>query len=212
MSYRFTMGFKTLKKDQLMDFCIDVTESMFTHANTIIEDNLYYIPSNRYHFGDNDQRQITDKMWLNHLFTINFVYWEDKKLLSIAGDATLHEIKSMFDNWFDFQNSCDQDYDYTCWNGIEYFEQVVDRTKGLSANDLTNMKDYASYSIKELNDDLDYMLKSHVYKTIYKELDLNSWLWGKNGYFKRFSFNAITSQERLLDAYILLKELKKKNN
>ena len=208
MSYWFKMYFKEIKKKDLFDFCKEVSDDMFQQGNAILENNQNYIPSinfGRTDFEKIDDREyyrmwrIADKNWLYKLFTIDFVYWPKKSLLGIIAELTDDLVAKYALKEFQFQNSCDQDYEYKEWNGIKYFEKVVNEFCSASPDKVNremNRKYPKEYTTKEIEKHLDYYRKSAIYNHIYQELELEAWLYDCKGKFKRFSLQAVNSQEK----------------
>lgn len=211
MSYWFHMGFKEIKADCLLDYCVHVTDIMKENAEEILDRNVYYIPSVRLNFFDNiDKKEYRnnwrnhDRSWLYNLFSVHFVYWPEKELLGMIG-----EIPNVLEHSLtviDFQDSTDQDYPFEEWMGIDClktfvhcFETADEETLAMFFN-----KEGNRYDTKEFSRDIDYWRRTAVYESIYQSLELNEWYCGKKGHFKCFSFQAINNSE---EYYELSKKL-----
>ena len=212
MSYSFTMSFKEIEKEKLLDYISEITNICINNSKEIIKENIWYVPSLRIGniFFSEDKELYTkcwaeaDKNWLYSLFVINFVYWEDKNLLGICGcipNVVKRELNTIY-----FQNSTDQDYDYNEWRGLSCFQSDIEKIKNMNRYEVLEYynKNGDNYSENDLLD-LDYHKKSLVYDMVFRKLDLYNWLYGKSGKFKRFSMSSITSQECLIKLFMILK-------
>lgn len=197
MSYWFRMNFKEIEEKNLLDFCIMVSEECKKAATEILINNKFYIPSIANDFDEINNHEYRrkwreiDRYWLYSLFAIRYVYWRDKKLLGIIGEIP-EKIKDTLTS-IEFQNSTDQDYDYEEWYGINYFEEIVRKLKDADAADVAFYlsKERDSYNKDEVAEDLEYYRKTAIYEIIYNSLELDRWLWNKEGNFKQFSMQAI---------------------
>lgn len=67
-----------------------------------------------------------------------FIYFKKQNLLGYVG-----EFKGTFQGTFPvtihFQNQVDQNYDYSCWSGIRFFEDVVTKCKNTSIDELLDV-------------------------------------------------------------------------
>ena len=195
MSYYFDMGFKDIKKEEILDFIEEITNDFQENAKEIIKKNITYAPSQMH--GDVDDREDyniawkkADENWLYSLFEIRFVYWEEYGLIGVHGCLP----KSVEDKLTDiyFQNGTDQDYPYNTWDGVSYFEKVRDEIRNTDK----------SYFVQGYMEDEDeYRRKSRIYREIYDALDLNAWLFGVKGNFKEYTVEAIASHEQMQRIY-----------
>lgn len=210
MSYYFEMSFKEIKKEDILDYCISLSEYYKKHAENIIEENKYYIPSIRRNFLETDKYiyasspwQTADRYWLHKLFDVIYIYWPEKEILGIVGS-----IPKEFDNLttIAFQNSCDQDYDFETWKGISYFEDIVEKYKDAAIEILRAHFDDSD--IKDTN--LEYYRKWLVYEKIYQEMELDNWIWNKGGNFKTFTMNAFNYSEEEVGPHYMLEKIRKK--
>ena len=204
MSYRFGMCFKNVKnKIEMYDFALEFTKKIYENAEEFINLNKYYIPThNKYIFGEKAYEfNDVDRFWLYNLFNVRFIYWEEYNLLGIIGDNYPKVCLNMIDEKVYFQNSCDQDYEYEEWgNSITFFNNIIEKAKQETPTNLIKEFNevYKNYTLKEIEEDIDYFRKSFVYQTIFHQLDLGNWLYDKEGNFKTFAFSAIENQKQLL--------------
>lgn len=213
MSYSFEMSFKEIKKEKLVDYMYENIGVCMDNFTEIIRANILYAPSLQIGnvFLPEDKKLYTkgwaeaDKNWLYSLFMINFVYWEEKSLLGICGcipNVLKNELVTIY-----FQNSTDQDYEYEQWKGLSCFQSDIEQIKKMGCHDLIEYYNKNGYHyIEDDLNDLDYHRKSLVYDRIFSSLDLDNWLYGRNGNYKRFAMNGITSQEILFKMLTILRK------
>ena len=197
MSYWFKMHFKEIKETDVLDYCIQLANGCKQNSEEILKKNIFYIPSIRFDMDillDKSEYRRTwqeaDRNWLYILFSIKFVYWADKKLLGIVGNIPESVERSL--KTIEFQNSADQDYEYECWQGINYFNKIVRIFRNADAGSIAAQSEYSKEDIIE---DIDYYRKSAIYKEIYDSLELDFWLYNEPGNFKVFSIQAINNTE-----------------
>lgn len=206
MSYRFQMNFKQCEsKEEAFTIALAITKEYFRHAKSVIKDNIYYFPSIQR--GGNKEYELADEWFLVNLFSLRFVWWEDKKLLGLNNDSDF--LKSFFDTEVYFQNSCDQDYEYDGWDDkIDFFKETKRKIQERTKEELLKCSTYFNES--DLEDDLEYCKRTILYDMIFSELDLNAWMYDSDEtVFERFSLCAIDSSEKRFKARDLLEKVKK---
>jgi len=207
MSYSFGMFFKQIKEKDVLSFFHQVSEIMIKNSTEVLDINKYYIPSVR----SNKMNEYVDEYWLDTIFSLKFIYWEEKELLGMSGYNYPQELVELFDCHIGFQNSYDQDYDYNTWSdNITFFKQCKKLCINKTALEILQMyeddKDW--YTEKEIEEKIEYHKKSVLYNMIYKGLALDCWLYGKNdNCFKRYTINAIDCIEKKIDIHQQLKAL-----
>lgn len=213
MSYYFQMAFANAKTE------VEAYSIAHSFVNGIsleqmkayIDDNFLFVPSVKYSMGkklkDKTFSDLADKYWLYGLFNYRFVFWPKFHLLGLLGSSE----STSFGRVISFQNSTDQDYDWDEWpNNIPYFKERVFATKQALKNGNANFFGEDNDEFDE-DTDIEYRLKSELYRKIFDELCLNDWLYGKdNKVFRRFCINGITSSEMLLKLHLILVEQKRK--
>ena len=103
---------------------------------------------------------------VDKVFKYRFFYLAEYKLLGIFGvpDA----VKNLFDASIEFQNSCDQDYEYDHWDGVKIFEEIAKKWENASDEDIR--KNYIE-KYRQIDDeddfDYDYYRRSFAYDEIW---------------------------------------------
>ena len=146
--------------------------------------------------NDDIAREVID-LFIYALFNTWFVYWPEQRLLGCCGKFP-DEFKRYFEAEVYFQNSCYQDYPYSDWKGISLFDQVTKAIGKMDTEKLLTSIDYISSD--DLITDEQYWRRTLIYTTIYKMLDLDNWLYGKDsGRFFRFAMSPMVSSEKRLE-------------
>lgn len=193
MSYYARIYFKQTKS---MEEAIILLNSFIKEYSSIdnmkkvIEDNRYFIYRNIY----NAELKVSKKepykyiTILKHLFqpllTFKAMYYPKYKLLGLCFYDETNTINKYFDNFVEFQNSCDQDYEYETWNILgDFFVNKAEYFKTMPLEELLKVNDYFlddyNYDKEYFLKILDYHRRSSMYDFVWKELDLDSWLWTK---------------------------------
>lgn len=211
MSYGFEMMFKQcVSKEEAFNIALSTTNEYFNQAKKVIQENIYYFPSIQR--GGNSEYKLADEWFLVKLFSLNFVWWEDKKLLGLSNDSNL--FKPFFDTSFYFQNSTDQDYALSEWDEtICVFKKMKTKVQKATEDELFEIgKEYNDwFTLEDIQEDVEYYRKTLLYDIIYNELRLNSWLYDKEDKeFEQFTLCGINSMEKRLKANTILEEVKKK--
>lgn len=117
MSYRFHMLFKQLNENENpLKFIESVKNDVANRSVDILKSELIpCLPS--FDTVPEDASQIDldwhiratqlDREWLQHVYDMNFVYWEKENLVGMCC-GSLYSNSGMFDTEFYFQNSADQ--------------------------------------------------------------------------------------------------------
>ena len=197
MSYSFGMFFVECKPKKVLDKCLDVTNIITDNAEAYIKDNDYFLPSNRYSIDQKHIARELDRFWLYSLFNFKFIYWEKYNLLGFCGYNYGKQVEKAFTHHIGFQNSTDQDYEYACWQGIDCFDKIISEVNDMNTQQILTYlnREYSDYTEEDIDKNISYYKRSIVYNKIYEMLDLDSWLWGKDGNFKRITMCGIDSQE-----------------
>lgn len=170
MSYNCEISFKNIEENEIYAFFIKLKNSISEHMNEIADENAFYCPSERfenktkYENYPDDILMTIDKAWAYNNFTYKYLYLPEHKILGVF--SIPDSVQSIFDRTCYFQNSCDQDYDYDEWNGIPVFEQIANKWKHVSDNDIIDQcgqNECAEWKA----DDFDYYRRSAAYSEIW---------------------------------------------
>ena len=218
MSYGFTINFKHCPTfGDAMLTANKVSELIYANLDAVLEDEECFIPSVRYSFRDiaERERQIEDRAWLHRLLTLNFVWWPQYRLLGFVGPTWPKEALDVFTGKVYFQNSCDQDYEFSEWESFGVpFKAIVSECQN---GDIETVKKYLNLGREEYPVELEpedtaseenfaYYRRWAAYNGIYETLRLDRWLRGhEDPAFMRVSITPLTSSEREFEAEQKLK-------
>ena len=104
-----------------------------------------------------------EKLWIENIFTQTFLYWKEYNLLAVVGYDRAGKTT------ITFQNSVDQNYNYSEWNGVPLFEELVQQAKTTSNKNIENYEDSSD----------EYYRQTYAYDLIYKKLNLDYFLANK---------------------------------
>lgn len=215
MSYGFSMLFKQLKENESpLKFIESVKNDVANRSVDILKRSLVpYLPSLDRRFGkeykidDNWHIRASglDEEWLQHVYDMDFVYWEDEYLVGMCC-GSWYDNPCMFDTEFYFQNSTDQDYEFDCWSDdIDAFYKAKLEVVDLAAKDIHSK--YLSYcDLEDVQEYPEYYRKVALYENVFNRLHLEDWLTGNNKdnpSFTSIRVNPI-SQHNLMELAITL--------
>lgn len=168
MSYSATINFKTIPEGELFQFFTHIKQMCKEKMDDIAEDNFIYMPSiSKRHLlkGSTEyaQEQLDDAWVRNSIFTFRYFYLPEHHLLGMFGVP--NAIDKMFDLTVHFQNSCDQDYEYSEWCGVPLFEKIAEKWKNTSDEEVHNTFDYPDEHRQPI--DYDYYRRSNAYNEIW---------------------------------------------
>lgn len=173
MSYSATINFKTIKEGELYAFFKKIKDTCKDKFDDIAEDEYIYMTSiNKDYLLKNDSeyaKDHLDRAWMrNGVFSYRFFYIPEHNLLGVFGvpDA----VKDIFDLTCYFQNSCDQDYDFEDWKGIPIFEQIAEKWKNATDDEVKayyNKRWGEDYDEEDCSD-LEYYRRSFAYDEIWR--------------------------------------------
>lgn len=207
MSYGFTMSFlnaeneaEALLKAKHFSFELMTQESAGEH----IRDNLIYFRrvagiKNDDKVGSKESRLL--EYWLYSQFSVQCTYWPQHKLLAITGDRWPKNCEKLTAGSILFQDSTDQDYPLEDWpSTIPFFQERVTQAQNMSDAEIIAASDLY---IQETGskDEITYARRDFLYKRIFKDLDLNNWLYGGEGEFQRFAMSGITNWRMAQDLF-----------
>lgn len=204
MSYSFNMFFTECHPEDVLDTCLATVDSIMSIADKYMKDNALFLPNNKFDLEGKRYKYAFIDAYLYRLFNFRFVYWKEHQILGLShfGNSIEDVIEPYFSMSVHFQNSCDQDYAYDTWNGIKMFEDIADRAKTYTVDEIINSSDgyYIDRDREDIESNVEYYRRASAYRTIFNDLDLNDWLYGRhNDSFRRLAINGIDSMEKLLD-------------
>lgn len=178
MSYYCQINFKQISGDKVYSFLQGFKKEVMEHLKEIAEDNFAFSPIFKAQPLLAEEFKVTKKLldetrsWaINSVFRYRFFYDEKLQLLGVY---SVHKpIQNLFDCTVDFQNSCDQDYEFETWKGVRYFEEVAEKWKNVSDE---QMKETFKEKREEEWDpkfcsNLDYYRRSFAYEEIWKNFE-----------------------------------------
>lgn len=139
---------------------------------------------------------------IDSMFSLRFVYWPQHRLMAHVGGAISPQAREGMHDVF-FQNSCDQDYEYSDWpDAIPFFKQEKERV--LATPDAKLVAGYPDFD----GEDVGYIRRTYLYDQIFKGLALNDWLWRteeENG-FVNIRVNGVVSSDIRVRLNAMLRE------
>ncbi len=136
MSYSCFISFKTIESEELFPFFVQLKNELKNKLPEIASDNFLYSPFSSKNVEYNEEfqkenskarREIFKEVysWAKDCFQYRWFYLPEHKLLGIFGLPNY--LYNLFDNTSHFQNSVDQDYEFSYWNGIPLFESIAQK-------------------------------------------------------------------------------------
>lgn len=227
MSYGIDVMFhKADNKLEAFELAQQAMKIIAENAQNIIENNMFYCPLSRMdakNEGDPDRLywkydeavHQCSRLWIRQLMTYRFMWWPNQKLLGvIGGDSCLEKFgwKGVY-----FQNSTDQDYEYSEWADIcPAFDEIVEKCKNISSEQI--QKEADEITLEDYDTDeawaehCDYQRRSAAYQDIFEMLDIESILYGygKSDEFEYFAMNAIPDNDTYFSLELYARSLAKK--
>jgi hypothetical protein len=188
MSYYCEISFKKIKADRVFDFFTEMKRVCSEHIEEIAEDNYVFTPvfkdfnkikdyldsldgdtlssQDLYDIAQSVFKSTRDHAKLN-MFTFRYFYLPKEEILGVF---STHEcIRDLFDLTHSFQNSSDQDYEFSSWDGIDIFEDIAKKWQFASYHELVDA--YEEYMCESYNDYSvtldDYYRKVFAYRDIW---------------------------------------------
>ena len=97
--------------------------------------------------------------WARNLFSYRYMYIPEVQLLCVYGVPGI--VQDLFDDTIYFQNSVDQNYDYSTWDKIDLFKEVARKWQAFTDAGVRERLHLDN------DDDLDYHRKSACYNEIW---------------------------------------------
>ena len=169
MSYHCQIHFKNIKADEVYSFFQELKTNLINKSDDIAKDNFLWLPSIRddYKYKDIDKfivREI-NRAWVhNALFKYRYFYIPQHELLGVF--SLPNGFDEMFDNVSYFQNSCDQDYEFSNWKGIPIFEKIAKKWETATDEEVYKRFEYPNEHTEPI--DYDYYRRSFAYAEIWE--------------------------------------------
>lgn len=175
MSYSCYISFKQLAGDDVYNFFLDLKKEAVSHIPDIAKQEYMFSPLCRiqeigkpFQWSE-DIKEKTENWAKQAIFHYRYFYNKELQLLGVYSVPDC--MQNLFDTTIYFQNSCDQDYEYTTWKGVPYFEMVVEKWSTASEKEVKNWYTEKENRTWDADDwfDLDYFRKTIVYKEIWEQ-------------------------------------------
>ncbi len=201
MSYYCEIGFTEAKSEkELLNIIQRMTKEMWEQRFDILTE-LLKSESTVKAIKESNPDMITS--WLRQVLTIRLFYWNKFELAGFCNIGKFKDFKSVI-----FQNSCDQNYDYSEYpENIEFFRKNIEQVKNMSDAEVKKvMPDYDT----DDNIDTDYIRRSYLYRRIEHSLCITNYLYNNaenDSPFIRLDICATTDNARLLELKIYVKNI-----
>lgn len=213
MGYSFWMSF--IHAESKAEAFLKANEFMSavmtrSSVNELLRENLILFrrsASQKVDFENNVQLSDLLSNWLYRLFSIRCTYWPQHNLLGIAGARWPECCTKLTAGMVLFQNGTDQNYECDLWpNTIPFFQKRIEVICAMSDEEIVqenNLIDESDYNDERIA----YARRSLLYRRIFDDLDLNSWLYEKSGQFERFAMSGITRFDDEMNLYTRAKAM-----
>lgn len=187
MSYSCFISFKKMEANEIIPFFREYRKEVTKNLQAIADENFSYMPYVR----DNQQvkRNFIEipkadkdfaKVWARgYVFQYRYFYDESHKLLGVFGIPCC--MRYLFEQTVCFQNSCDQDYEKSTWEGIEYFEKTYQKWQIKSVDEIIKKfnedrgwdfcKEYDRDNESEFNGGIEYYRRAFAYEEIWNNYE-----------------------------------------
>lgn len=156
MSYNCQISFKKIAPEEVFAFQKKLKVFLVAYWKDIAKENFVFCPFIRNASGLPDKLpDIKDRVWqesecwVEKLFHFRFFYDADNQLLGVYSLPSVGT--KLFDKTIIFQNSCDQDYERSEYEGIDLFEKIFD--KWTSYDEERFRKEYKAVFSWDFNDE-----------------------------------------------------------
>ena len=197
MSYSCEISFKEIDSKDVYEFICNLKKGVIENINTIAKDNFIYSPMVRYfHQSFKELNSYAERescySWAKNCFTYRYFYFPCFNLLGVYGVPDC--IKSMFDDTICFQNSVDQDYEFSTWDKVNLFKDIANRWQYCTDSYVINTLGLGK------DDDIEYHRKSGCYSEIWNTY-LSDTLFNDDSvvYFSCFGYYDLIYIQKYLD-------------
>lgn len=197
MSYNCEISFKEIDSKDVYEFMCNLKKRVIENINSIAKDNFVYSPMVRYfHQSFKEMNSYAEReacySWVKNCFTYRYFYFPEFNLLGVYGVPNC--IKPMFDDTIYFQNSVDQDYEFSTWDKVKLFRDIANKWQYCTDSYMIN-----NLGLNE-DDDIEYHRKSRCYSEIW-DTYLSDTLFNDDSvvYFSCFGYHDLIHQQKFLD-------------
>lgn len=164
MSYNCEISFKEIDSKDVYEFQCQLKKQVIENIDNIAKDNFVYSPMVRYlHKSFSKMNSYAERescySWAKNCFTFRYFYLPCFSLLGVYGVPEC--IKSMFNDTIYFQNSVDQDYEFSTWDKVALFKDIANKWQYFTDSYVINNLDL------DKDDDIEYYRKSECYSEIW---------------------------------------------
>ena len=183
MSYSCFISFKKMEANEIIPFFREYRKEATKNLQAIADENFSFMPYVR--DSDKVKKNFAEvpksdkdfaKVWARgYVFQYRYFYDESHKLLGVFGIPCC--MRYLFEQTVCFQNSCDQDYEKSTWEGIEYFEKTYQKWQIKSVDEIIKKfnedrgwdfyKEYDRDNETEFNDGIEYYRRAFAYEEIW---------------------------------------------
>lgn len=173
MSYSCQISFKQIKGEDVFDFFKSLKNKATENLENIADENYTFSPlfSSIYTLDkdliiDKDMKLKIRDWAKRSVFTYRYFYDKEDKILGIYSLPNC--LTNLFDCTVHFQNSCDQDYDFSTWNGIKMFEKIAQQWSETPNEKIISLyeKEFGEYNSKD-SVDINYYRRAYAYDEIW---------------------------------------------
>lgn len=159
----------------MYEFLQQFKAAVVKHIPEIAERNASFSPLFKEHTWQEDfepsreLRKATEDWAKLSVFRYRFFYDRELQVLGVYSvDDSMH---GLFDCIHEFQNSCDQDYEFDTWNGVGFFEKVAREWQNASDEKVKAWfkEEYEEDWVCGRGSGLDYWRKTAAYKEIWEQ-------------------------------------------
>ncbi len=195
MSYGCGISFKQTKAEEIYPFLQKLKEETSKIAPDIIKDEYIWSPIYKWTMSDKKNKALikdekflsiynedVDRVvrenedWITRYFSFRW-YWDSGKEVLMLYSIP-NQLRHLFDNTVYFQDSCDRDYDFEEWSGVQYMEDISNKWKNMSDEEFIKLYKESQYYDYEGRDEeeyiqnhLDYYRKTMCYDEIWDRIE-----------------------------------------
>lgn len=245
MSYNASISFKTVPPTEVYPFLVSMKNGCTKEViKEVAEENVFYSPLSKvpfelreklaelpqkeiysYHprgLSDEERKNYSracaeTETWFYGVFKYRFYYMSAEQCLLVYGVPK--SLQHLFDNTVYFQNSTDQDYDWSEWQDCPWQKQIANKWQRVSRDELINQGSLQLEESDVQSDErVEYYRKSCCYSEIWNRIEFTLYkdsevvyfgLFGPYDYDQRLCFLRHTQEALYREITEIQKEIKK---